>query len=347
MSFAPPAPLRVVPLVAGIAALGLTAEPLAAGPPTAFRVSPRVMQRLRGAPAPRPADPAEPQSGESAAPAAEPPAAPATSELPPPVFAPPADDSPVPFAPAASAPPAPGGVPADWAPAGLKQERPWRWIVVHHTATDAGSVRAIHRDHLRRRDGDGNPWRGIGYHFLVGNGEGMPDGAVEPTFRWRDQLAGAHAGRAAENDRGIGVCLVGDFEATDPTAAQLAAARRLIAFLRDRYGIPADRVLPHDSVAATACPGQRLTIAMLLAPAPVALGSADPAPLDPAPADPGRPASPGAPGGASPGAPAGDAGEDYLPTGLSGLAAPVRPSGPSLAAPGSSFPPRSGSQDAP
>ncbi|MEZ6045526.1 MAG: hypothetical protein R3C11_08100 [Planctomycetaceae bacterium] len=63
-------------------------------------------------------------------------------------------------------------------------ERDWKWIVIHHTATDKGSVESIHETHLKRRDKNGNPWlSGIGYHFVIGNGQGMEDGDIEPTFR--------------------------------------------------------------------------------------------------------------------------------------------------------------------
>ena len=103
-----------------------------------------------------------------------------------------------------------------------------------HTATASGSVETIHAAHRRRKDSAGRPWRGIGYHFLIGNGHGMPDGAVEPTFRWTEQLAGAHAGTRPHNARGVGVALVGDFTKHPPTAKQLAAAVRLTAHLRQR-----------------------------------------------------------------------------------------------------------------
>ena len=146
--------------------------------------------------------------------------------------------------------------------------RDWRWVVVHHTAADAGSVESIGELHRARVTPSGVPWRGVGYHFVVGNGNGMPDGAVEPTFRWRGQLAGAHAGVRSHNRRGVGVALVGDFTTADPTPAQLAAAARLVAFLRAEYDIPADRVVGHGDVKATACPGDRLPLDALRGDAP-------------------------------------------------------------------------------
>ena len=68
--------------------------------------------------------------------------------------------------------------------------------MLHHSATADGDVASIDAVHRLKRDLKGNPWLGIGYHFVVGNGHKMADGEVQPTFRWLQQLAGAHAGRA-------------------------------------------------------------------------------------------------------------------------------------------------------
>ena len=46
----------------------------------------------------------------------------------------------------------------------------WQYLVIHHSGTAAGSVASIHADHRRRVDAAGNPWLGIGYHFVIGNG---------------------------------------------------------------------------------------------------------------------------------------------------------------------------------
>ncbi|QDU81535.1 N-acetylmuramoyl-L-alanine amidase [Polystyrenella longa] len=142
-----------------------------------------------------------------------------------------------------------------------EEERDWKWIVVHHTATDRGSVESIHETHLKRRDGNGNPWLGIGYHFVIGNGQGMEDGDIEPTFRWRQQMHGAHAGRAAENQQGIGIVLVGNFENKPPSPAQLTAVKRLVFTLKQEYGIDSDNVIGHYDIKTTACPGKHFPIA--------------------------------------------------------------------------------------
>jgi hypothetical protein len=146
-----------------------------------------------------------------------------------------------------------------WKPA--TKSRGWKHIVLHHTAADRGSLESIHEAHLRRRDSNGNPWLGIGYHFVIGNGRGMKDGAIEPSFRWRQQLHGAHAGKVDYNQSGIGICLVGNFEKYAPTKAQLNSVRRLIGHLQSTYKIHAKNVIGHGDLKQTACPGRHFSIA--------------------------------------------------------------------------------------
>lgn len=131
----------------------------------------------------------------------------------------------------------------------------WKFIVIHHTATDSGSVESIDEAHRV-----GNAWQGIGYHFLIGNGHGMADGEVAATFRWQEQIAGAHAGNRQYNEFGIGVCLVGNFEEQPPTPAQLDAVRRLVGWLKGEFRLEQEQVLGHRDVKATACPGRHFPL---------------------------------------------------------------------------------------
>lgn len=128
--------------------------------------------------------------------------------------------------------------------------RDWTAIVIHHTATERGNVESIHEAHIAKE------WLGIGYHFVIGNGNGMPDGEIEPTFRWREQLHGAHAGSDEYNQQGIGIALIGNFDQTPPTPAQLDAVKNLVGELKTQYEIDEERVIGHSEVKATACPGK-------------------------------------------------------------------------------------------
>lgn len=142
-------------------------------------------------------------------------------------------------------------------------QAPWKFVVLHHSGTESGSVQTIHAQHIRRRDSAGNPWKGIGYHFVIGNGSGMRDGALEATFRWKQQLQGAHAGNALYNARGIGICLIGNFEKTAPTTAQLATLQNLLIQLCSRFHVNADDIVGHSAVRRTACPGRLFPLQQL------------------------------------------------------------------------------------
>jgi len=153
---------------------------------------------------------------------------------------------------AASAPALPRG----WAVDG---GRPWRSIVIHHSATEAGDAAAFDREHRKK-------WKnGLGYHFVIGNGTTTGDGEIEVGPRWARQrlgVDGAHAGNKRYNKYGIGICLVGDFNGGKPTANQVASLRRLVKALMARYGIPATRIVAHKDVRRghTDCPGKRFPI---------------------------------------------------------------------------------------
>jgi hypothetical protein len=151
--------------------------------------------------------------------------------------------------------PATVSVPSSWIPS--RCERQWSAIVIHHSATDKGDAAVIDNWHR-----ENNHWDGIGYDFVIGNGTYSGDGEVEPTYRWRGQLTGAHAGGTPgnwANEEAIGICLIGDFSRTAPTAKQMNSLIKLVRFLRERYHIPKSRIYGHKDVPGgheTECPGR-------------------------------------------------------------------------------------------
>jgi hypothetical protein len=133
--------------------------------------------------------------------------------------------------------------------------RSWKYLVLHHTASERGDVESIHESHLRNKDKNGNPWLGIGYHFVIGNGQGMGDGEIASTFRWREQLQGAHAGVKDYNQYGIGIVLIGNFKDRSPTPGQVTSLKRLVRVLSREYGIRTSQIIGHGEVKPTECPG--------------------------------------------------------------------------------------------
>ena len=133
-------------------------------------------------------------------------------------------------------------------------QRPWRWIVVHHSATHRGSAAAFDDVHRRVRR-----WDELGYHFVIGNGAGSANGEIEVGSRWPKQKHGAHCKVGQDetyNDFGIGICLVGNFENRRPSDAQMTALARLVDYLAARYKISDSHIIGHGDVDSTKCPGR-------------------------------------------------------------------------------------------
>src|SRR3989339_2118683 len=125
----------------------------------------------------------------------------------------------------------PGAVwPQGWVPP-QSVEKSWTAIVIHHSATPNGDEAVIDRWHK------GNGWDGIGYDFVIGNGSDSANGLTEVTFRWEQQRTGAHVGGTPgnwANKDAIGICLVGNFDKTIPTARQMESLTKLVRFLQKR-----------------------------------------------------------------------------------------------------------------
>lgn len=138
-------------------------------------------------------------------------------------------------------------------PAVTLDESRWDTIVIHHSAAPAGCPEDL--DRLARQAG----LDGLGYHFVIGNGRRMDDGAVHVGYRWVDQLPGAHVAGDAGTDlnrRSIGICLVGDGDRASFSDRQLARLEELVGALADRCGIAQGRVILHRDTAQTSSPGR-------------------------------------------------------------------------------------------
>lgn len=131
----------------------------------------------------------------------------------------------------------------------------WEYIVIHHSATRSGSARAFDHDHRSR-----GMVNGLAYHFVINNGRGgNADGEVETGERWLKQLPGGHCRNQRNNALGIGICLVGDFSDSKPTAKQMDALVVLVKKLQEEFHIPLEAVLGHGDLFGeqTECPGAR------------------------------------------------------------------------------------------
>ncbi|MDR2572088.1 MAG: peptidoglycan recognition protein family protein [Oscillospiraceae bacterium] len=112
-------------------------------------------------------------------------------------------------------------------------------IVFHHTANNR-SVKSIDNSHNSRRQ----PFDGIGYHFIIDAKGNIYEG--RPL-----EMKGAHI---MPNTGRIGIALIGNFEKSNPTTAQMQSTLLLTGILTTYYTI--DNIGGHrDLATGTVCPG--------------------------------------------------------------------------------------------
>lgn len=152
-------------------------------------------------------------------------------------------------------PPTAMSVPRDWIPD--VPPRPWKYIIIHHSDTATGC--AARFDAAHRAKG----WDELGYDFVIGNGTESGDGQIEVGPRWPKQKWGAHDKTPDNryNDYGIGICLVGNFDQTKPTEAQMRSLAKIVAYMMKTYHISPSNVLGHGDTKPTDCPGKNMSVA--------------------------------------------------------------------------------------
>ncbi len=146
----------------------------------------------------------------------------------------------------------------------------WQAIVIHHSATPAGDSITLNRQHTA------SGLSGLGYHFVIGNGQGLGDGLVEVGYRWNRQLAGAHvAGATATesqngldrtslstadadqyNRHSIGICMIGNGNRREFTDRQMHELITLVRALQEQFRIPGSAVYLHSDLSKVTSPGK-------------------------------------------------------------------------------------------
>ena len=129
---------------------------------------------------------------------------------------------------------------------------PWNSIVIHHLGQPAGDIETIDRDH---RDAGLN---GFGYHFLIGNGNGLANGSVQMGYRWIKQAQGAKPAHIRSQDWKNGVisiCLIGNGNRRPFTDTQILHLSHLVQRLQQELSIPASHILLASDFGDSSSPG--------------------------------------------------------------------------------------------
>jgi N-acetylmuramoyl-L-alanine amidase/LysM domain len=139
----------------------------------------------------------------------------------------------------------------------------WKYIVVHHSGTEMGTVKGMDQYHREVRHME----HGLAYDFVIGNGNGMADGEIAVGNRWTQQLDGGHLASEAQNKIALGICLVGNFDEHLPTAKEMASLRALVEALMVRCQLTPKAVKTHQqiNIIHTRCPGSRFPTNAFLA----------------------------------------------------------------------------------
>ncbi|XP_061399896.1 peptidoglycan-recognition protein SC2-like [Musca vetustissima] len=127
------------------------------------------------------------------------------------------------------------------------------YAVIHHTAGNYCSTKAACMQELRNIQSYHQKtlgWADIGYNFLIGG-----DGNIYEGRGWN--VMGAHA--TNWNSKSIGISFLGNYNNSKPTAAQISAAKSLLAAAVSRGQIVSGYTLyGHRQVGSTECPGTNL-----------------------------------------------------------------------------------------
>ncbi len=139
----------------------------------------------------------------------------------------------------------------------LWQEKRWRYIIVHHTASDIGNLEYFRRLHMEERG-----WSDIAYHFVINNGTANTAmGQIEESSLWKNRMPHFSTRITYLNFFGIAVVLVGNFEKHEVPSLQREALINLLVNLSEKYNIPPERIAGHREISPTACPGKFLNMA--------------------------------------------------------------------------------------
>ncbi|MGD8912202.1 MAG: peptidoglycan recognition family protein [Candidatus Thiodiazotropha sp.] len=142
----------------------------------------------------------------------------------------------------------------------------WKYIVVHHSAGNFGTIDFLQRVHRERQAGD--PIDAIPYHYVIGNGNGLKEGEIASDWRRDYGIWGAHVSRRNKdrNMRGIGICLIGNYEIDSVPEGQYLALLSLTITLMEKYQIPIENIAGHGHIKGeqTKCPGKNFPMERFL-----------------------------------------------------------------------------------
>ncbi len=109
----------------------------------------------------------------------------------------------------------------------------WNSIYIHQSRTPGGSTATL-----------AGSKAGLADHFVICNGKGGADGEVQISQRWTQQSpAGVTAGLDRIEEDCISICLIGDLNHGQPTAAQQQRLSELVSTLQKSLRISSNNLI--------------------------------------------------------------------------------------------------------
>lgn len=133
------------------------------------------------------------------------------------------------------------------------------YLIIHHTGgTDANplqdssnyTVQQCSNDHKARFNMKSRTGLWCGYHIMI-------DKFGKRWVTRFDDEEGAHA--KGYNSKSLGICLIGNFDATLPTQPQVDELKKVMKEKSDLYKIPLSKIEPHRKFANKTCYGRKLS----------------------------------------------------------------------------------------
>jgi len=123
-------------------------------------------------------------------------------------------------------------------------------LTIHHAGTQSGvtgpgQIRGWQDWHM-----NGQGWPDLAYHIVVG-----VDGRI---YEGRDPAFRGDTGTSYDTTGHLLVVVEGNFEVEQPTVAQLASLKSVLAWASERYDVAPSTISGHGAHAATLCPGRHL-----------------------------------------------------------------------------------------